>query len=152
MSKDKKNNTQLFDTPTPDSVEVNPEKPDTTATVMEAEIETPTPEAEGIEVSIEYEVNPAEPKPTEQVVMEAKIEVKKPEPVSPQIKILNEFAEIMKKYGKHGLVDYTIGEQIWKLWQDYTGRTDKWRRCSSCLVPKCMRLIKECKVHNISIV
>lgn len=129
MSKnDKKNNTQLFDTPeTQDSVSV----------------------------SITYENDPADPKPTEQVIMEAEIKVEKPKeepaPVDPKIKVLQEFAEIMKKHGKHGLVDITIGERLWRLWQDYTGRTDKWRRCSSCLIPKCMRLIKECQVHNISI-
>lgn len=155
MSKnDKKNNTQLFDVPTPEPerIEVNLEKPDTPATVMEVEIEAPTPEPEGVEVSIEYENDPLNPKPTEQVIMEAVVEVKKPEPVDPKVAILNEFAELMRVHGKHGLVDVAIGEQIWRLWQKFTGRTDKWRRCSSCLIPKCMRLIKECKAHNISIV
>lgn len=116
--------------------------------------EAPTPES--VEVSIEYEANPEKPNTVESV-MNAKIEIKvekpkeEPAPVDPKVAILNEFAELMRVHGKHGLVDVAIGEQLWRLWQKFTGRTDRFRKCSSCLVPKVQRLIRECKAHNISI-
>lgn len=103
--------------------------------------ETPTV----AEVSIEYEVNPEKPN-TAETVMNAKIEIK-----DPKIAILESFAVIMRKYGRHGLVSAEIGEQIWNLWRAYTGRQDKWRRCSSCLVPRAQKLIKECQRFDIPI-
>lgn len=99
------------------------------------------------EVSIEYEVNPEKPN-TAETVLNAKIEIK---PKDPKLAILEEFAAIMRKYGKHGLVSAEIGEQIWNLWRAYTGRQDKWRRCSSCLIPRAQRLIKECQRFDIPI-
>lgn len=110
--------------------------------------ETPTQEAEGIEVNVEYEVNPEKPN-TAETVMNAKIEVKKPEPVDPQIAILQAFAAIMKQHGRHGLVKMEIAQELWQLWQKYTGRTDRWRKCSSCVIPKVHRMIKECQKYNI---
>lgn len=95
------------------------------------------------EVSIEYEAEPISPEP------------EKPKdpinPKDPKLAILEEFAAIMRKYGRHGLVSAEIGEQIWNLWRAYTGRQDKWRRCSSCLIPRAQRLIKECQRFDIPI-
>lgn len=102
------------------------------------------------EVSIEYEVNPEKPN-TEESLMKAKIEVSpEPEkPKDPKIAILEAFASIMRTHGKHGLVKMEIGEELWGLWQKYTGRTDKWRKCGSCLVPKVHKMIDECKRFGI---
>lgn len=105
------------------------------------------------EVSIEYEVNPEKPN-TAETVMNAKIEEKPKELIKPKdskIAILETFASIMKIHGRHGLVSAEIGEQIWNLWRAYTGRQDKWRRCSSCLIPRAQRLIKECQRFDIPI-
>lgn len=117
--------------------------------LFEQQPEQPAEEKqEGIGVSIEYEVNPEKPN-TVETVMNAKIEVKKPEPVDPQIAILQAFAAIMKKHGRHGLVKMEIAQELWQLWQKYTGRTDRWRKCSSCVIPKVHRMIKECQKYNI---
>lgn len=104
------------------------------------------------EVHIEAELDPENPN-TEKSLMTAKVEIS-PEPEKPKdskLAILEEFAAIMRKYGRHGLVSAEIGEQIWNLWRAYTGRQDKWRRCSSCLIPRAQRLIKECQRFDIPI-
>lgn len=104
------------------------------------------------EVHIEAELDPTNPN-TEKSLMNAKVEIS-PEPIKPKdskIAILEEFAVIMRKYGKHGLVSAEIGEQIWDLWRKYSNRTDRWRRCSSCLLPKVHKMISECKRFGIEV-
>ncbi len=109
-------------------------------------------ETEAVGVSVEYELDAENPKPKEDVIMEAKITpIEKPKEKDPKIETLESFAAILRTHGKHGLVSMEIGEQLWNLWQKYTGRTDRWRKCGSCLVPKVHKMINECNRFNIPI-
>lgn len=56
---------------------------------------------------------------------------------------LVEFAELYKTINTP-VVSKEIGERIWTLWQKYTGRTDRWRGCSGCLIAKVRFLKKRC--------
>lgn len=65
-------------------------------------------------------------------------------------KALKRFAKIMREQGNRSTANEAIGRQLWECWQEYTGRTDRFRGCSACLVNKIVKLKKECDKYGIS--
>lgn len=65
-------------------------------------------------------------------------------------KALKRFAKIMREQGNRSTANEAVGRQLWECWQEFTGRTDRFRGCSACLVNKIVRLKKECDKYGIS--
>lgn len=65
-------------------------------------------------------------------------------------KALKRFAKIMREQGTRSTANEAVGRQLWECWQEYTGRTDRFRGCSACLVNKIVKLKKECDKYGIS--
>ncbi len=68
-----------------------------------------------------------------------------------KLELLKQFDEIMSKQ-ERSLVEYSVAIQIWKIWQQYTGRTDRWRGCGTCLTSKIRFLTKQSKIMNPPVV
>lgn len=58
--------------------------------------------------------------------------------------ILMKYKDIMSKQTR-SVVPQAVGAEIWKMWQEYTGRTDRWRGCGACLAGKIKFFNKELK-------
>lgn len=65
-----------------------------------------------------------------------------------KLAILKKFAKFIKN-NNQTVANEEIGMAIWTMWQEYTGRTDRWRRCGACLIPKIGKLKKECQKYGI---
>lgn len=133
MSK-KKQNRKLFEEPQGTPAEMNVEEATT------ENLEVCSDLAEGVSVSITYENNPAEPKPTEQVIMEAEIKV---EEQDRKLEAVREFAELWESLPHHNYMTDAQARQVHRLWQAVTGRTDYYTNCSVCTINhiKCLKKI-----------
>ena len=58
--------------------------------------------------------------------------------------ILMRYKDIIDSQNR-SLVNQSTGAEIWKLWQEYTGRTAPYRNCSACLFSKVKYLNNELK-------
>lgn len=67
-----------------------------------------------------------------------------------KVEALREFAELYNSINTT-VVSKEVGDRIWTLWQRYTGRTDRWRGCSGCLVGKVRFLKNRCVENGIEI-
>lgn len=143
MSK-KKQNRKLFEEPQGTPAEENVVETETATRNLEATPET----AESVSVSITYENDINEPKPTEQVVMEAEIEVGKPDR---KLEAVKAFAELWESLPHHNYMTDAQARQVHRLWQAVTGRTDYYTNCSVCTINHIKYLKKIARGYGIEI-
>lgn len=65
-------------------------------------------------------------------------------------KALKRFAKIMKEVGHKSVTNEETGRAIWDCWLEYSGRTDRFRGCSTCLANKIVKMKKECDKYGIN--
>lgn len=83
------------------------------------------------------------PTPIENIKEEKEAQIEAP-------KALKRFAKIMKEVGHKSVTNEETGRAIWDCWLEYSGRTDRFRGCSTCLANKIVKMKKECDKYGIN--
>lgn len=71
--------------------------------------------------------------------------MKKEIPKETKLYILNEYKQLLPL---PNIVPFETSNLIWSMWQNYSGRTDKWRGCASCLRNKIRFFNSEMKKYK----
>lgn len=142
MSK-KKQNKKLFEEPQGTQAEEN--VAETEATTENLEVSSDL--AEGVSVSITYEVNPEKPD-TPATIMDAEIEV---EEQDRKLEAVKAFAELWESLPHHNYMTDAQARQVHRLWQAVTGRTDYYTNCSVCTINHIKYLKKIARGYGIEI-
>lgn len=71
--------------------------------------------------------------------------------ISNEDKVLMEYAEFMRTLPNRRQLNSEQAEKLWKYWQAYTHRTDRFTMCSNCIIIKNNYMKAQCKKKGITI-